>query len=51
MKWYWWAIISILAINGFVIILIALALVADRIRKSREAGNEKQENSDILKGT
>jgi uncharacterized membrane protein len=42
MAWYWWLIIGVLAANGFVILLIALALVVGRIRRDREAVDKEQ---------
>lgn len=37
MSWFWWLIIGILALNVLVILLIALALFASKLRKSRIA--------------
>jgi hypothetical protein len=37
MKWYWWAIIVILALNGLLIALIGAALALSRMRRNRAA--------------
>lgn len=46
MSWYWWVIIGILAINGFIIVLIALALAANWWRKKRAARLDQRDESD-----
>jgi hypothetical protein len=49
MKWYWWIVASILAINGLLIALIAAALVFDKFRKAREAARNRRGDSDADK--
>jgi mannose/fructose/N-acetylgalactosamine-specific phosphotransferase system component IIC len=40
MKWYWWVVTVILALNGLLIAMIGLALAFARVRKSRAARAE-----------
>jgi TRAP-type mannitol/chloroaromatic compound transport system permease small subunit len=40
MKWYWWVVTAILALNGLLIALIGLALAFARVRKIRAARAE-----------
>lgn len=45
MSWYWWVLVIILALNGFLIGLIALALALSWWRKSRAAREERRKES------
>jgi membrane protein implicated in regulation of membrane protease activity len=47
MSWYWWVLVGIVAVNGLVIALIALALATIWWRKRRAAGAEQRDQSEI----
>ena len=44
MRWFWWLIIGILALNALMILLIALALLADKWRRRRTARSDAEED-------
>ena len=45
MRWFWWLIIGILALNALMILLIALALLADKWRRKRIAAKNSDEET------
>ena len=44
MKWYWWIVISILALNGLVVLVIGVFMLAERVRGGGTP-DEMMENS------
>jgi uncharacterized membrane protein len=48
MRWYWWIVFGILAINALVIVVIALFLLWDRyrVKKARSAEGVTTSNSE-----
>jgi mannose/fructose/N-acetylgalactosamine-specific phosphotransferase system component IIC len=46
MKWYWWVVTMILALNGLLIALIGMALALARVRRSRAARAEANAGDD-----
>lgn len=43
MSWYWWVLIGILAVNAAAIGLIALVMIADAMKKRRNAKDQSDE--------
>jgi hypothetical protein len=44
MKWYWWVLVGVLAINGAAIAFISLEMIADRYRRRKDSqdGQDKE---------
>ena len=41
MSWYWWVLIGILAVNAAAIGLIALVMIADQVKKRKNAKEDR----------
>jgi hypothetical protein len=40
-SWYWWVLIGIMAVNAAAIALIALVMIADQVKKRRNAKEDQ----------
>jgi len=45
MKWYWWVLTVILALNAFVIVAVAIFITYDHLRTRRALRNQKRQES------